>query len=164
MISEKMQKAFNEQLNAELYSSYLYLSMAAYFEAANLPGFANWMSMQSQEEYAHSMKFYSYINQVGGRVELDTIEKPDFEWKSALVVFEASLEHEKYITKRINDLVDLAIEGKDHAANNFLQWFVNEQVEEEATVGNIVDKFRLIGEEKGGLFILDRELGARQAE
>lgn len=164
MISEKMQKAFNEQLNAELYSSYLYLSMAAYFEAANLPGFANWMNMQSQEEYAHSMKFYSYINQVGGRVELDTIEKPDFEWKSALVVFEASLEHEKYITKRINDLVDLAIEEKDHAANNFLQWFVNEQVEEEATVGNIVDKFRLIGEEKGGLFILDRELGARQAE
>jgi len=160
-----MEKAFNEQLNAELYSSYLYLSMAAYFEATNLPGFANWMSMQSQEEYTHSMKFYSYINQVGGRVELDTIEKSGFEWKSPLVVFEASLEHEKYITKRINDLVDLAIEEKDHAANNFLQWFINEQVEEEeANVGNIVDKFRLISEEKGGLFLLDRELGARQAE
>lgn len=164
MISEKMQKAFNDQLNAELYSSYLYLAMAAYFESVNLPGFAGWMNMQSQEEYAHSMKFYGYINQVGGRVELEAIAKPDFEWESPLEVFEASLAHEKYITKRINNLVDLAIVEKDHAANNFLQWFVNEQVEEEATVSTIVEKFKLIGGEKGGLFMLDRELGTRQAE
>lgn len=164
MISEKMQKALNEQINAELYSSYLYLSMAAYLESENWSGMAKWMSIQSSEEYSHAIKIFEYINEVDGRVILEAIEKPEFEWKSPLNVFEEALKHEKYITDRINKLVDLAIQEKDYATNLFLNYFVNEQVEEVATANQIVNKFNLIGDNKTSLFLLDRELGMRTSK
>ncbi|HSL87735.1 MAG TPA: ferritin [Ignavibacteriaceae bacterium] len=164
MISTKMQKALNKHLNEELFSSYLYLSMAAYFKSKNLNGFANWMKLQSQEEYAHGLKFYDYIHQVGGRVTLSQITAPKTDWKNIKEVFTETLEHEKYITDLINKLVDLAILEKDHATNNFLQWFVNEQVEEVANAEDLVNKLEMIGDNKNGLFMLDRELGARTAE
>jgi ferritin len=162
MISKQMSEALNAQVNREFFSSYLYLSMAAYFEAESFPGFAKWMMVQSQEEYEHGMKFYEYLNQVNARVVLEAIEKPKTEWNSPLDVFEASKEHEIYITNEINKLAALAKEENDFATSNFLIWFVNEQVEEVANVSAIVDKFKLIGNEKSGLFMLDRELGARQ--
>lgn len=163
MISAKMLKTLNKHLNEEMFSSYLYLSMSAYFETKNLKGFANWMRLQSQEEYMHAMKFYSYIIQVGGNVTLAQINSPKTSWKNHMEVFKETLEHEKYITELINKLVDLAIQEKDHATNNFLQWFVNEQVEEVATAEDIVNKLEMIGDNKNGLFLIDRELGARVA-
>lgn len=163
MISAKMLKTLNKHLNEEMFSSYLYLSMSAYFETKNLKGFANWMRLQSQEEYMHAMKFYSYIIQVGGNVTLAQINAPKTSWKNHMEVFKETLEHEKYITELINKLVDLAIQEKDHATNNFLQWFVNEQVEEVATAEDIVNKLEMIGDNKNGLFLIDRELGARVA-
>lgn len=162
MISNKMEKALNEQLNAELFSSYLYLSMAAHFESNNWRGFAHWMKKQSEEEYGHAMKFFGYINEVGKKVTLDKIEKPKLEWNSPLEAFEEALKHEEYITKRINDLVNLAVEEKDHATNNFLQWFVKEQVEEVSSVQKIVETIKLIGDHTGSLFMLDHELGKRE--
>jgi ferritin len=164
MISTKMQKALNKHLNEELFSSYLYLSMAAYFESKNLNGFANWMKLQSKEEYFHGLKFYDFLHQVGGRVTLSQITAPKTGWKNIKEVFTETLEHERYITDLINKLVDLAILEKDHATNNFLQWFVNEQVEEVATAEDLVNKLEMIGDNKNGLFMLDRELGARTAE
>lgn len=162
MISNKMQDALNKHLNAELFSSYLYLSMAAYFESTNMKGFANWMSKQSQEEYGHAMKFYKYLIDVGAKVDLAAIEKPEAKWTTAKQVFDEALSHEKKITKMINDLADLAVTEKDHATNIFLHWFVTEQVEEVASVEDIVYKFELIGDNKSGLFMLDRELSQRQ--
>lgn len=162
MISEKMRSALNKQINAEFYASYLYLAMSAHFEDTNMNGFAHWMSMQSQEEYGHAMKIFNYLNEVGAKVELDSIEKPVGEWKEPVDAFKAALEHEKKVTKMINDLADLAVEEKDHATNIFLHWFVTEQVEEVASVEEIVNKFELIGDNKGALFMFDRELGSRQ--
>jgi ferritin len=130
MFNKKMEKSFNEQINEELYSAYLYLSMVAYFESTNLPGFANWMRVQTQEEIVHAMKFYDYINQRDGRVILTALADPQIEWKSPMDAFEAAYKHELHITAKINELVNQAIEEKDHAANMFLQWFVNEQIEE----------------------------------
>jgi ferritin len=164
MASVKMLEALNGQLNKEMFSSYLYLSMAVYFEDKNLNGMASWMKMQSQEEYEHGMKFYEYIMQVGGKVKLLQIDEPEENWDSALAVFEAALEHEKYITKSIHELVDIANEEKDHATFNFLSWFVAEQVEEEATADEIIESFKLIGDNKSGMYMLDRELGARQPD
>lgn len=161
MISEKMQKALNDQINAELFSSYLYLSMAAYFEAEKWNGFGSWMALQSSEEYSHAMKIYSFLNEAGGRVMLDAIQRPKFDWKSSKEVFEEAHKHELYITDRINELVNLALSEKDHATNNFLQWFVKEQVEEVATVSQIVHKFNVIGDSKGSLYMLDHELSKR---
>ncbi|MEW6195848.1 MAG: ferritin [Bacteroidota bacterium] len=161
MISEKMQKALNDQINAELFSSYIYLSMSAYFESENWSGFAAWMKKQSEEEYGHAMKIYKYVCEVAGRVSLESIEKPKFEWKSAQEVFEEAYKHELYITDRINKIVDLANSEKDHATNIFMNWFVTEQVEEVATVLQIIHKFKLIGDNKGALYMLDRELGSR---
>jgi len=161
MISEKMSNALNGQLNAELYSAYLYLSMEAYFQAANLPGFANWMRVQAQEEQCHAMKFYDFINERGGRVILQQIQAPPNEWDSPLAVFEVVLAHEKKVTGLINGLVDLAIEEKDHAANSFLQWFVDEQVEEEDSAGTIVGQLKLIKESPQALFLMDKELSQR---
>lgn len=161
MISEKMKVALNEQLNAELFSSYLYLSMSAYFDDINLKGMAAWMKMQSAEEYGHAMKFFDFIIRVGQRVTLKQIENPQLNWDAPQAAFEAALQHEKSITKKINDLTDLAISEKDHATNTFLHWFVDEQVEEESTVADIVENFKLIGDSKGGLFMLDKELGKR---
>jgi ferritin len=161
MLSEKMQEAINGQLNAELYSSYLYLSMNAYFKSINLDGFANWMHYQAQEELTHAMKFYDFINQRGGRVNLLQIEAPPTQWNSPLAVFEATLEHEQKVTGLINELVELALTAHDHASNIFLQWFVSEQVEEEESVTGVLEQLKLMGEAKGGLFMIDRELAKR---
>lgn len=161
MFSKKMADALNDHVNKELYSAYLYLSMAAYFRSINLTGFANWMQVQIQEELAHAMKFYSYINERGGKVILSTIDGPPTEWDSPLAVFEATYQHEVNVTKRINNSVNLAIEEKDHATNSFLQWFVTEQVEEESSADEIRQKLKLIGSDPSGLFMLDRELATR---
>jgi ferritin len=161
MLTEKMQTALNGQLNAELYSSYLYLSMNAYFKSINLDGFANWMYYQAQEELEHSLKFYDFIIQRGGKVQLQQIEAPPTEWGSPLAVFEATLKHEQKVTGLINDLVDVAHEEHDHATNIFLQWFVSEQVEEEENVGGVLEQLKLMGDAQGGLFMIDRELAKR---
>ena len=161
MISKNMEKALNDQVNAELFSAYLYLSIEAYFESLNLKGFANWMHCQTQEELFHVMKIYSFINERGGRVKLSAIDKPQFEWKSPLDAFEAALNHERKVTGLINNLVDLALKENDHASNIFLQWFVTEQVEEEDNVDNVIQSLKLIGDDAVGLFMIDKELAAR---
>ncbi len=156
-----MQESLNYQLNRELYSGYLYLAMAAYFEDQDLPGFGNWMRIQAQEELSHGMRFYDYLVQRGSRVLLSEIETPQKEWDSPLVAFEHVYEHEQMVTGLINDLVDLAIELKDHATNNFLQWFVAEQVEEEESASGILQKVKMAGESGRGLYMLDQELTQR---
>ncbi len=161
MIKEKIQSALNEQTNAEFFSAYLYLSMAAYFESVNLPGFANWMKVQVREELVHATKFYDFINERGGRVVLTAVEAPPAKWDSPLAAFKSAYEHEQKVTKLINNLVDLAAAEGDYTTNNFLQWFVTEQVEEEASADEVVQKLKLVGNEGAGLFILDRELGQR---
>jgi len=158
-----MEKALNGQVNAELYSSYLYLSMNAYFKSVNLDGFANWMYAQAQEELMHAMKLYDFINQRGGRALLAAIEAPPDQWDSPLAVFEDTLKHEKKVTGLINGLVDIAMEERDHATQIFLQWFVTEQIEEEESVGNVLEQLKLLGDAKQGLFMMDRELATRQA-
>lgn len=163
MISKKMQEALNAQINAEYYSSYLYLSMAAHVRAINLEGFAAWLRIQAQEEMIHAMKMYDFVLERGGRVSLTALEGPPTEWASPTAIFEATLEHERYVTDRINKLVDLAIAGSDHATNAFLQWFVNEQVEEEANAEAVLQKLRLMADAPGGLFMLDQQLGQRPA-
>ena len=162
MISDKLEKEFNEQLNKELYSAYLYQAMAADFEEKSLEGFANWMDIQAQEEMTHARKFYDFINERGGRVRLKAIDEPKFEWESPLSAFEDSLEHEEMITESINKLVDLAEEEKDHAARSFLQWFVDEQVEEEDSVDNLIDKMRIFGDSGQALYMLDEKLSQRK--
>ncbi|NLS96419.1 MAG: ferritin [Planctomycetaceae bacterium] len=161
MLSPKMEAALNNQINAEYYSSYLYLSMAAYFDSINLPGFANWMRIQNQEEMLHTMKFFDFVSERNGRVKLAAIDGPETEWESPLAAFEATLAHEQHVTALINKLVDLALAESDHATNNFLQWFVAEQVEEEATADGILQQLRLMKDAPGGLFMMDRELGQR---
>ncbi len=161
MLSEKMEKALNKHLNEELYSSYLYLSMSAYFESKNLSGFANWMKVQYQEENLHAMKFYAYILQKGGKVKLLKIDEPKTEWNSTIEVYEDTLNHEQKITGLINDLVDLAVQERDHATVTFLNWFVTEQVEEEANVVKILEDLKMIADNRSGLFMLDRELATR---
>ena len=161
MLSKKMEKAINDQMNAEFYSSYLYLAMSAYFESVGLGGCANWMRMQAQEEWFHGMKMFHFVNERGGRVKLQKIDEPASEWKSTLDVFENVLAHERKVTGLINDLVDKALDEKDHASNIFLQWFVTEQVEEEDTASGIVDKLKFIGKDASALFALDQELGTR---
>lgn len=163
MLTPKMQKALNVHLNEEFYSSYLYLSMAAYFEAKNLKGFANWMRLQSAEEQMHGMKFFDFILQKGGKVTLQQINTPKIEWKSINEVFADTLKHEQKISSLINKLVEVAMAEKDYAANTFLQWFVTEQVEEEANVEDIIQKIEMIGDNKSGLYMLDNELGSRTA-
>lgn len=161
MISEKMEKAFNDQINKELYSEYLYLSMQAYFERLNLKGFVNWMQVQVQEEHAHALGMFDYLNQRGGTVILDVIDKPKADWNSPLEVFEDVLEHEEFVTSRINALMDVAEEVKDRAALSFLDWYLKEQVEEEDNVGNVLATLKLIGDDKKALLMLDKDLAAR---
>jgi ferritin len=161
MLSKKMEKALNEQVNAELYSAYLYLSMEAYFKSLNLNGFANWMRVQTQEEITHAMKIYEFIDERGGRISLKAIDGPQTKWDSPLAVFKAVYEHEQKVTGLINNLVNLAIEEKDHATNTFLQWFVNEQVEEESSADQLVQQLKMMENAPGGMFMLDRELGQR---
>lgn len=161
MISDKIQDAFNKQIVAELYSSYLYLSMSAYFESINLKGFAHWMRCQVQEEIVHAMKFYSFVNERGGTVKLGGIDAPPITWASPLAAFQDAYAHEQKVTGLINSLVDLAMGERDHASNAFLQWFVTEQVEEEASADEVIKKIQLAGEQGGGMFMLDRELATR---
>ncbi len=161
MLSKRMEEELNKQINAEFYSSYLYLSMSAYFQDIGLLGFAKWMEAQAVEEITHAKKIYDYVFDRGGRVILEDIKKPQSEWKSPLDAFEAALKHEQYVSSLINNLVKLTIEENDFMTNNFLQWFVAEQVEEEASVGEIVQRLQLVGDRGNGLFMIDRELGQR---
>jgi ferritin len=156
-----MEEALNFQFNRELYSGYLYLAMAAYFEDQDLPGFANWMRIQAQEELSHAMKFYDYIVRRGGRAVMADIEAPQNEWESATATFEHVYEHEQMVTGLIHKLVDLALELSDHATNNFLQWFVAEQVEEEESASGVLQKVKMAGESKSSLYMLDQELSQR---
>ena len=161
MISKKIEEALNGQVNAEMYSAYLYLSMESYFKSLDLNGFANWMRVQTQEEMVHAMKIYDFINGRGGRILLKAIEGPPTQWDSPRAVFEAAYTHEQKVTGLINGLVDLAIKEKDHATHTFLQWFVNEQVEEEASADTVVQQLKMMENAPGGLFMLDRELALR---
>lgn len=161
MISQKLQDAINYQINRELFSEYYYLSMASYFNSAGLSGFENFFLVQGQEERFHAMKMYNFLNERGGRVLLQAIEAPKTEFKSALEVFELAYEHEKLVSTLINDLMDLAIKENDHAAKNHLNWFVEEQVEEEASMDTILNKLKLIGGQGHGLLMLDNELAKR---
>lgn len=161
IISKKMQEAINEQINAEMYSAYMYLSMSSHFQSQGLQGFANWMYVQWQEEMTHAVKFFNYVHERGGKVTLKEIKQPPYEWSSALEIMEASLEHEQHVTSLINKLVEISLEEKDYATNNMLQWYVKEQVEEEANVTAIVDELKMIGESKQGLLMLDKELRGR---
>ncbi|HQP30247.1 MAG TPA: ferritin [Deltaproteobacteria bacterium] len=161
MLKKSMEKALNQQINAELSSAYLYLSMSAHFQAMNLKGFANWMRVQAMEEFTHADRLSAYVLDRGGRVQLMAIDSPPLTWESALAVFQDTYRHEQKVTSLINDLVDLAIKEKDHATNNFLQWFVNEQVEEEANAEALVQQLKLTGDAGPGLLMLDRELAQR---
>lgn len=161
MLSKKLEEAINKQINAELYSAYLYLSMAAYFETKNLPGFANWMRVQFQEEQFHAFKFFDYVNERGGRVTLETIEGPRTEWGNPVEVFEETLKHEYHVTSLINHLMDLAIEERDHATKSFLNWYIDEQVEEEANVTALTEQLKLIDGKGHGMLMLDKELATR---
>jgi ferritin len=161
MLDKEMEDALNGQINAEMYSAYLYLGMSGYFQSVSLTGFSSWMRVQAQEEMVHAMKFYDFINERGGRVALKPIDAPQAEWESPLAAFEGAYSHEQKVTGLINDLVELALKKRDHATNIFLQWFVSEQVEEEDSANEVVEKIKLVGEAQGGLFMLDRELGQR---
>ena len=161
MISKKMNEVLNGQVNAELYSSYLYLAMSSWFSEKSLSGFAGWMRAQAQEELFHSIKILDYILERGGSVQLDTIEKPKGSWSSPLEVIQETADHEAKVTGLINDLVDVGLKERDHAANIFLQWFVAEQVEEEASVGEVVEKIKMIGDDSAGMFAMDMEMGKR---
>jgi len=163
MLTDKMQDALNKQINAELYSAYLYLGISAFFEDLNLKGFAHWMRIQYQEETIHAMKLFDYIHERDGEVMLEQIDKPEVEIDSPLAAFELTLEHEKKVTGMINNLVDVAIAESDHATQNFLQWFVSEQVEEEASANDVVQQLKLLGDNTAGLFMLDRDMAARPA-
>jgi ferritin len=161
MLSKKVQDAINVQIKNELYSSYLYLSMAAHFEAANLLGFAHWMHVQSQEEVTHAMKFYEYVNDRGGRVTLFAIDQPPAEWKSSLELFTQVLEHEQKVTGMINQLYDLAVAEKDYPTQVMLQWFINEQVEEEKNASFILAELQMIEERGSAVLFLDKQLAKR---
>ena len=161
MISEKMTEALNDQMNAEMYSAYLYMAMSAASTHSGYKGAAGWFMVQYQEEMTHAMKFYNYLVERGGRVMLKPIDGPETEWESPVEVFKAAYEHEQKVTGMINDLVDTAIKERDHATNSMLNWFVDEQVEEEASTSEIYEKLLMIGDNKSALFMLDKELGAR---
>lgn len=160
-MNKKIEEAFNEQLNAELYSSYLYLSMANYFAAENLDGMAAWMRIQTDEERIHAMKFLDHINDRGGRVVLKQIDEPKIEWSDPLEAFQDAYNHECLISSKINALVDLASSENDHAASTFLQWFVTEQIEEEATALATVERLKKVGDSPVGLLMIDQQLGLR---
>ena len=161
MLSKKMQEALNAQINAEYYSSYLYLSMAAWAEKVNLKGFANWFRVQSAEELIHVTKFFDYVVESRGEVALTAIEAPPTHWESAQAAFEATLKHEQHVSALINKLSDMAISEHDHASHTLLEWFVAEQVEEEATADQILEEIKLAGNAGAGLYLLDRDLAGR---
>ncbi len=160
-MNQQVQDAINDQVAEEFYASYLYLSMSAYFEAESLGGFAQWMRMQAQEEHAHAMKLVDFLIERGGRVELKAIDKPPADFESPLAVMQAALSHEQKVTGRINDLYELAVAERDYPAQVMLQWFISEQVEEEASAGAIVDQLELAGDSGSALLMLDAKLGQR---
>jgi ferritin len=161
MLKEKVLNALNEQINAEQYSALLYLSMSAWFNDKGLPGFANWMYVQYQEELTHANKLFKFVNDRSGKVVLKAIDQVDTEFESIIAVVEQTLAHEQHVTGLINSLVDIAAEERDHATQSFLQWFVDEQVEEEANVQEMLDTLKLINGQGNGIFMLDRELRQR---
>ncbi len=161
MLSKKMEKAINEQINAEMFSAFLYLSMSAYFESEGYEGMASWMRIQYQEEEVHAFRFFDYVNERGGRVVLKAIDAPAATWKSAEHVFTETLKHEQKVTGLINKLVKLSRVEDDYATESFLRWFVDEQVEEEATAGSILQKVKMVGTTGNALYMLDKELGLR---
>jgi ferritin len=160
-LSKKMEAALNEQIKEEMASAYIYLSMAAYFESANLGGFARWMTAQSNEELEHAMKFYEYIYDRGGRVVFEALEQPPVDFEGPVDVFEKTLAHEQYITGRIHKLYAQAVGEGDYASQGILQWFVDEQVEEEKTAGDILETLKMIGDKGHALYMMDRQMGAR---
>lgn len=160
-IGKKLESMINKQINAEFYSAYLYLSMAAYFDSMNLGGFSNWMRVQAKEELGHGMKFYKFVYERGGVVKLDGIQKPKSEWNGPLTVFEEAYAHEVEVTKMINELFEVAKSEKDSATQVFLGWFIDEQVEEEASADAIVQKIKMVGEKGNALILLDHELAKR---
>ncbi len=162
MINKKIENAFNAQLNEELGSAYVYLSMSAYFESLNLAGFAHWMREQAKEEISHAMKFFEHLTDRNGRVTLSALKAPKTDWKSPLSAFQDALKHEEYISNCIHKLVDLAQKEKDHPAFEFLQWFVDEQVEEEKSVGEVVEKLKLAKDHAAALLFLDAQLAKRE--
>jgi ferritin len=162
MFSKKIQDAINEQINKELYSAYLYLSMATQLDAENLPGFAHWMRVQYREETEHALKFYRYVDERGGRVLLKAIDAPPTEFGSPLEVFKAVLEHEQLVTGLINKLYEMALDEKDYATQSLLRWYIDEQVEEEANASYIVETLKLAGEKGNALILLDRQLAQRE--
>lgn len=162
MFSSAMEKAINDQIQKELYSAYVYLSMAAYFETNNLTGAASWMRLQHQEEQVHAMKFFDFINDRGGQVVLQAIQQPPTDFASPLAVFEAALAHEQKVSRSIHDLYALAVKENDYPTQAMLQWFINEQVEEEKNASAIVAQLRMIGDSPAALFMIDQQLGARQ--
>ena len=161
MISNEIEGALNEQVNKEFYSAYMYLAMSAYCNSIGLPGFSHWMRMQYEEETMHVTKMYDYILNQGGQIHLKLIEEPPQEYGTPLEVFETTLEHEQYVTGLINKLMDLAVEERDYATQAFLRWYVTEQVEEESNVNDIVAPLRMVGEDKGGLMMIDQQLALR---
>jgi len=162
MLKKTLESALNRQINRELYSAYLYLSMSACLESHAMKGFAHWLMVQAYEEQTHAKKMYDYLVDKGARVILSPIDAPRTQWNTPREIFEDVLAHERKVTGFINELVDLAIRENDHATQNFLQWFVTEQVEEEKNAGDILGKIRMTADVPGNLFILDQELGKRQ--
>ena len=162
MLGKKMQDAMNEQINKELYSAYLYLSMGAWAESQNLPGFAHWMRVQFKEETGHAVKFFDHIVDRGGRVTLKAIDAPEVEFKSPLAMFEKTLEHEQFVTSLIHNLYALAVKENDYPSQVLLQWYINEQVEEEKHATYIVDTLKAVGEKGQALVMMDRELAKRE--
>jgi len=161
MLSQKLQDAFNVQINKELYSEYLYLSMAAYCYEMDLDGFANFFMVQTQEEHFHAMKMFNFVTDCDGRVILKKIDSPPVEFKSVTELFEKTLDHERFVTKSINELMDIAVKENDHASASFLKWFVDEQVEEESTDKKILSKLKLVEGNGYGLLMIDQELAVR---
>jgi ferritin len=160
-ISETVQDAINEQIKNELYSAYLYLAMSAHFEAANLPGFALWTRMQAAEEEEHAMKFFDYLNERGGRVVLHALDQPPVEWGAPLEIFETILGHEQKVTALIHKLYETALAEKDYATQIMLHWFIEEQVEEEDSAGQIVEQLKMVEKHQGNLLHIDRQVGKR---
>jgi len=161
MIPKKVEEAINKQINAEIWSAYLYLSMSSYFASEGLNGFANWMRVQWQEERSHALKFFDYLTERGGKPVLKAIADVPEKWAGPLDAFQEVLRHEQHVTALINTLMDVAIEEKDHATKSMLQWFIDEQVEEEANAQEIIDNLKLVQGQGGGLFMIDRELKQR---
>lgn len=163
MISDKMQDALNEQVNKEFYSAYLYLAMSAYCNTIGLPGFSNWMRQQYEEEIMHVTKMYDYILDQGSQIHLKQIDEPAKEFGTPLEIFEETLKHEQFVTGCINELMGKAVDERDYATQTFLQWYVTEQIEEEANVNDILAPLRMVGDDKGGLMMIDQQLAQRLA-